>query len=163
MHAELWSVDITGHLFTLQSICSTSRSSSTISISRIFPGCMTKRLTNLDYPTPCDKMAYRPHPCIQSLSEVCNHITKYIIDVKLFELCVSNPGVDMFLLWESLCSCNCSLMHDANSKGSALNEATHCLSPALPLLVGKQADWPRPSKGCPGIQNCRPHLAYRQK
>lgn len=54
-------------------------------------------------------------------------------------------------------------MHDANSKGSALNEATHCLSPALPLLVRKQADWPRPSKGCPGIQNCRPHLAYRQK
>lgn len=47
---------------------------------RIFPGSITKRFTNecSTLPTPCDKMAHRPHLRIQSLGVVCNHITFFI-------------------------------------------------------------------------------------
>lgn len=54
-------------------------------------------------------------------------------------------------------------MHDANGKGSAVNEATHCLPPALPLLVREQADWPRPSKEWPGIQKLQAALSLPSK
>lgn len=60
--------------------------------SRIFPGCMTKRFRNEcspTLPTPCDKMAYRPHLRIQSVSAQSAITLKLLfLGVIMFEFCV---------------------------------------------------------------------------
>lgn len=78
------------------------RATSSSVISRIVPGYMHDQKASYERstpPTPCDKMAYRPHLRIQSLrAQSASTLNFSFLSVIPSEFCVSEPVVNVFQL-----------------------------------------------------------------